>query len=262
MSNSNEIRIAMIGDIVGKPGRKIIKKRLDDIRQENQIDVIIANGENSAGGLSITPEIADELFDSGIDIITTGNHVWNNRNIIEKLEKDPRLLRPANYPEDAPGSGMYTTNAASLKLTIINLQGRIEMQPIDCPFRKFDTLYEKINDETDIIIVDFHAEATSEKRAFGWYLDGRASSVCGTHTHVQTADNEILPGGTAYISDIGMTGSFNSVIGMNKEKSIENFITQTRIKFEVASGDNRVNGVIITFSSEGKTLSIDRLVVK
>lgn len=262
MTRNNEIRIAVIGDIVGKPGRKIIKKKLDDIRHENNIDVIIANGENAAGGLSITPEIADELFDSGIDIITTGNHVWNNRNIIEKLESDQRLLRPANYPDDAPGRGMFTTSAVSLRLTVMNLQGRIEMQPIDCPFRKFDDLYEKIKNDTDIIIVDFHAEATSEKKAFGWYLDGRASAVCGTHTHVQTADNEILPGGTAYISDIGMTGSFNSVIGMNKEKSIENFLKQTRVKFEVASGDSRINGVVITFSPEGKTLAIDRLVVK
>ncbi len=262
MDNNNEIKILMIGDIVGKPGRKIIKNKLADISQTYKINTVVANGENSAGGLSITPDIASELFDCGVDVITTGNHVWNNKSITDMLEKEPRLLRPANYPEGAPGSGIYTFGDASPKITVMNLQGRVEMQPIDCPFRKFDQLYSNISDEKHIIIVDFHAEATSEKKAFGWYLDGRASAVCGTHTHVQTADNEILPGGTAYISDIGMTGSFNSVIGMNKEKSIDNFLNQTRIRFEVATGDNRINGVILTFSPEGKTLGIERLVIK
>lgn len=262
MTNNNEINILMIGDIVGKPGRKIIKNKLADISKSYKINTIIANGENSAGGLSITPDIASELFDCGVDVITTGNHVWNNKSITEMLENEPRLLRPANYPDGAPGSGIYTLNNTSPKISVMNLQGRVEMQPIDCPFKKFDQLYINIVDEKHIIIVDFHAEATSEKKAFGWYLDGRASAVCGTHTHVQTADNEILPGGTAYISDIGMTGSFNSVIGMNKEKSIENFLNQTRIRFEVATGDNRINGVILTFSPEGKTLGIERLVVK
>ncbi|MFW5751897.1 MAG: TIGR00282 family metallophosphoesterase [bacterium] len=252
----------MIGDIVGKPGRKIIKNRLADISKSHKINKVIANGENSAGGLSITPDVASELFDCGVDVITTGNHVWNNKSINDMLDNEPRLLRPANYPEGAPGSGIFTFSNMSPKISVMNLQGRVEMQPIDCPFRKFDQLYNNLDDKNDIIIVDFHAEASSEKKAFGWYLDGRASAVCGTHTHVQTADNEILPGGTAYISDIGMTGSFNSVIGMNKEKSIDNFLNQTRIRFEVATGDNRINGVILTFSLEGKTLGIERLVVK
>jgi metallophosphoesterase (TIGR00282 family) len=258
----DSINILAIGDIVGRPGRDLVRDRLPEIVDHYRIDVVIANGENAAGGMSITPETAQEILSWGADVITTGNHVWNSKEISLFIGQEPRLLRPANYPEGVPGKGYFILTAAGFRVCVINLMGRLLMNPIDCPFRKFDALHGALKGEADVFVVDFHAEATSEKQAFGWYADGRATAVYGTHTHVQTADERILPGGTGYISDIGMTGSFNSVIGMDKKKSIERFLTFTKLKYDVASGSNKLNGVVITAGKGGKTRSMTRIVVE
>ncbi len=256
----NTVNILLIGDIVGKPGRGIVKNYLNEICREYSVDCVIANCENAAGGMSITPEIAQELFSYGIHVLTTGNHIFNNRTIIKLLETNTKLLLPANFPQGVPGSRYTIITMNNLNIAVVSLMGRINMEPIDCPFITFNTLYEEIKHKSNIIIVDFHAEATSEKKAFGWFADGRATAVCGTHTHVQTADETILPNGTAYISDVGMTGPFDSVIGMDKESSIHNFVYHTRIKFKVAQNDPKLNAVLITCNSQGKAESITRIV--
>lgn len=254
------IKVLFIGDIVGKPGRAIIKNYLNDICQEYSIGLVIANCENAAGGMSITPEIANELFSYGIHVLTTGNHIFNNRNSIQLLETNPHFLRPANFPDGVPGTGFTTLTINNVTITVINLIGRIGMEPVDCPFIKFNTIYETIQSTSDLIFIDFHAEATSEKKAFGWFVDGKATAVCGTHTHVQTADECILPHGTAYITDVGMTGPFDSVIGMDKDSSIHNFIYHTRIKFKVANDDPKLNAVVITCNNVSKAVNIQRII--
>lgn len=254
------INILAIGDIVGKAGREIIRSKIPEIKKTFDINLIIANGENAAGGISITPPVVDELLSQGIDVITTGNHIWGNKDIELIIDKEIRLIRPANFPPGTKGKGYYFKNVDDLRICIINLMGRINMQPIDCPFRKFDEIYNSVFNDADIIVVDFHAEATAEKRAFGWYVNGRASAVFGTHTHVQTADEEILPGGTGYITDAGMTGSFNSVIGMDKEKSIDRFLTFTKVKYDVATGNEKMNAVIFQINRNGITEKVERVV--
>jgi len=256
---SSFINILAIGDIVGKPGRGIVAQLLPEIKETYNIDFIIANGENVSGGFSITPKNASVLLSYGIDLITSGNHIWQNKKILEIIDIEPRLIRPANYPEGVPGKGYYIKNVGDISICVINLIGRLTLVTVDCPFRKFDEIYNSVDKNVDLIIVDFHAEATSEKQALGWYVDGRASVLFGTHTHVQTADERILPGGTGYITDIGMTGSFNSVIGMNKKMSIKNFLTQSRVKQEVASGDAMLNGAVFTIDKNGKTINVKRI---
>jgi metallophosphoesterase (TIGR00282 family) len=262
MQNSagSTIVILTVGDIVGRPGRDVLKDRLQGIIDTRRADLVIANGENSAGGKSITPDILRELLSIGVDVVTTGNHVWDNKEVLKILDSEPALLRPANYPDGVKGHGWHIVDRKGIRICVINLQGRLFMEPIDCPFRKFDALYDELKDRADIFMVDFHAEATSEKRAFGWHVDGRASAVFGTHTHVQTADEEILPGGTGYITDIGMTGSFNSVIGITKEYSVQRFLTFTRVKFEVAEGNRKINAALFEIDRGGKTGRIERII--
>ena len=254
------IKILAVGDVVGRPGRQVLKDKLQGIIDTHRIGMVIVNGENSAGGKSITPDIAQEFFAAGVDIITTGNHIWDNSEALKILDSESRLLRPANYPLGLKGHGHAIIERKGIRICVINLQGRLFMEPLDCPFRKFDAIYAEVKDRADIIIVDLHAEATSEKRAFGWHVDGRASVVFGTHTHVMTADEEILPGGTGFITDLGMTGSFNSVIGINKENSVKRFLTFTRVKFEVAEGNCKVNAAVFEVNREGKTESITRII--
>lgn len=254
------VRVLAIGDIVGRSGRNILNRKLQGISIQHKIDLVIANGENASGGRAITPNSVRDLFSMGVNIITTGNHVWDNNEILKIINNETQLLRPANYPEGADGYGFYVYDYKGIKICVINLMGRVQMTPIDCPFRKFDEIYSDLKDMADIIIVDFHAEATSEKKAFGWYVDGRASAVFGTHTHVQTSDEEILPGGTGYITDIGMTGAFDSVIGMDKKISIQRFLTQTKVKFEVATGNLKINGVVLDINVNGKTDNIYRII--
>jgi len=258
---AKKIKFFVVGDIIGKPGRNYLASKLRGFSEIKGVDVVIANGENAAGGFSLTTKVVEELFGAGVNIITSGNHIWDNRDILKIIDSEPKLLRPANYPEGVPGQGVCLYNYQGLKIGVINLLGRVQMVPIDCPFRKFDEIYNRISEETDIIIVDFHAEATAEKRAFGWYVVGRASLVYGTHTHVQTADEEILLGKTAYITDIGMTGPFDSVIGMKKDDSIRKFLTQQKVKFEVAEKNIKINGVLVEIDKSGVAINIERVVI-
>ncbi len=255
----NAINILAVGDIVGRPGRRAIRDRLQDLVKAYSVDLVVANGENAAHGRGISPEITRELFSYGIHVITTGNHIWNNKSIMSMLGSESRLLRPANYPVGVEGYGHCVVRAREHRVCVINLQGRVYMGPLDCPFRKFDEIYERLKHDTRIFIVDFHAEATSEKRALGWYVDGRASALFGTHTHIQTADEVIQPLGTAYITDIGMTGSVDSVIGMNKDVSIRNFLMHTRESHEVAKGEATICGAVFSISPEGKALKVERV---
>ncbi len=256
------LNILVIGDVVGKPGRQIIRDKLPGMILKEGIDMVIINGENSAGGTSITASTTEELLSFGADVITTGNHIWDNRDIETIIDTEPRLLRPANFPEGVRGRGHAIVTVKDIQVCVINLMGRLFMLPLDCPFRKFDAMYSAARNDADIFIVDFHAEATSEKQAFGWYADGRASAVFGTHTHVQTADERILPGGTAYITDIGMTGSFNSVIGMEREKSVERFLKFTKLKYDVATGNIKLNGILLRITDSGKAESISRIIIE
>ncbi|MBN1298214.1 MAG: TIGR00282 family metallophosphoesterase [Actinobacteria bacterium] len=257
------MKILFLGDIIGNPGRACVINELPWLIKNNDIDMVIANGENSAGGFGINPKVADILFGCGIDVLTSGNHIYNKKEIYEYIEYEGRLLKPANFPPLTPGNGYCIFSSGKTngtKTAVINICGRVFMENLDCPFRKMDELLEEIKSITPVIIVDFHAEATSEKVAMGWYLDGRVSAVIGTHTHVQTADERILPKGTAYISDSGMVGPRDSVIGVKKELIIDKFLKMMPQKFVVAENDNWVNGVIIEIDEkDGHAKSIERL---
>ncbi|NLW46598.1 MAG: TIGR00282 family metallophosphoesterase [Firmicutes bacterium] len=254
------LKILFIGDIVGKPGRKILKSCLKEIIAAEETDLVIANGENAAGGFGITYEVSQEIFSAGVDLITLGNHTWDNREISRVLEEEPRVVRPANYPEGTPGQGYYITETAKgILVGVANLLGQVFLEPLQCPFRIADEVITKIKRKTDIIIFDIHAETTSEKMALGWYLDGRVTAVLGTHTHIPTADERILPKGTGYITDVGMTGPFNSVLGINPEIVITKFLTKRPVRFEVASGPVKLDGVIFEVNEHGYTTSIKRI---
>ena len=258
------MKVLFLGDVIGKPGRNALRKKLDHIIRQNEADMVIANGENSAGGIGISIKTCKSLFESSIDVVTTGNHVFKKREIYDFLDKEPGLLKPANYPPDTPGRGynIYEIEKlGGLKIAVINLCGRVFIDNFDCPFRTVNRILEHIGEETPIIIVDMHAEATSEKVAMGWFLNGRVSAVIGTHTHIQTADERILPGGTtAYITDVGMVGSRDSVIGVKKENIIEKFITGMPQKFTVAKNDIWINGAVIDIDEKsGKAREIKRI---
>jgi metallophosphoesterase (TIGR00282 family) len=254
------MRILFIGDIVGSPGREVLTKHLAEIVARERADLVIINGENSAAGFGITPKIADELFALGADVITGGNHSWDKKEIQEYIPNEPRLLRPANFPK-SPGRGLYVgTSRGGVRFAVLNLQGRVFMAPLDCPFRTADAELAKIPPDVKIIFVDMHAEATSEKQAMGWYLDGRVSVVVGTHTHVATADERVLPNGTAFITDVGMTGPHESVIGMDRGAMVKRFLDSMPTKFEVAIGDVRINGIIADIDdATGRARSITRV---
>ncbi len=254
------MNILFIGDIVGKAGRKVVADHLADLASARSADLVIANGENAAGGFGITPRLAQELLARGIDVLTSGNHIWDRREIFDYFKEEPRLLRPANFPS-GPGEGIYQgTTKAGVEYLVMNLQGRVFMANTDCPFRAADRLLEKLPATCKIRIVDMHAEATSEKVAMGWYLDGRVTAVLGTHTHIATADERVLPGGTAYITDVGMTGPYDSVIGITKETILDRFLTQMPARFEAAEGDPRLSAVLIRADAEaGRALGIERL---
>ncbi len=256
------MKVLFIGDIVGKTGRLAVKNLLPLVVDKYKVDFVIANGENAAGGFGITEKVAKELFDYGIHILTSGNHIWDKKESIPYIGKEDRLIRPLNYPPGVPGFGSTTYTVRDKKIGIINLSGRVFMSTIDCPFRIGIAEIEKLRKETNIIIVDFHAEATSEKMAFGLFVDGMVSAVIGTHTHVQTADEKILPGGTAYITDVGMTGPANSVIGIDKVQIIERFIYQIPKKFETASGSGILSAVVIEIDdNSGRAAAIQRLLL-
>ncbi len=252
-------RVLLIGDIIGRSGRDALRRLLPVLRDKYRPAFVVVNGENAAGGVGLTEEVGRELF-SMADDVTSGNHIWDKKEGILFMEKQPRVIRPANYPPPAPGKGsIVVTGPDGLKLGVLNLQGRVFMEPIDDPFRTADAAIEELRKETLNIIVDLHAEATSEKVALGFYLDGRVSAVVGTHTHVPTADERVLPGGTAYITDLGMAGSRNSVIGIRKEQAIQKFLTSRPIRFEPDKGGSFLSGVAVEIDPEtGKALSIVR----
>ena len=257
------MRILFVADVIGSPGRRAVKGLLRLVRDRVGAEAVVLNGENSAGGFGITPEIARELFDLGVDVITTGNHVWDKQEILSYLDQEPRLLRPANYPAGNPGSGSIVVSVGSTRLAVLNLQGRVFMPTIDDPYQVVERLLEGLKGEADVIVIDFHAEATSEKQAFSRYLDGRVSAVVGTHTHVQTADERILPRGTAAITDLGMTGGLDGVIGMKAEISIQRQLLQARgERMQPADGDLHLQGVVVDLDpATGHARSIERVSV-
>ena len=253
------MRLLFIGDVVGKPGRKALRELLPSLRNEFNVDIILANVENAAGGAGVTPKVLDEILNYGVHVMTGGNHIWDKKEIFKHINKYPTLVRPANYPPGVPGNGFveYTTETG-ITITVINLMGRLFIKNLDCPFRKFDEIFEK--NKNNIVIVDFHAETTAEKQAFGYYVSGRASLVVGTHTHVQTADEQILPGGTGYITDLGMTGGLRGVIGIKSELAIQRFITQLPVKYEPSKEAIGLEGIFAEIDSlTGKTVKIERI---
>ncbi|MEN6370560.1 MAG: TIGR00282 family metallophosphoesterase [Armatimonadota bacterium] len=257
------LRILMLGDVVGRPGRTAVSRHLPRLIEEHQPEIVIANGENAAGGLGINKGTAVPLFDAGVNVITLGNHVWTQQGMNELLGSEPRIIRPANLPPGLPGRGfgVFKTKDGN-KIGVMNLLGRTFMEPVDDPFRATDAIVREIQRETPVIVVDIHAEATSEKAAIAWYLDGRVSAVLGTHTHIPTCDERVLPGGTAFLTDIGMVGPRDSILGMKVDVVVERFRTQVKQKFEVASGPAILSGVIIDVDNQtGRASSISRVSV-
>lgn len=256
------MKILFIGDVVGSPGRKMVDKYLPILKKKYKPIITIVNGENAAGGKGITQKIYKGFLEAGAHVITMGNHTWDNREIFEFIDEANWLIRPANLPENNPGKGYVIVTVNSVKIAVINLIGRTFLPPSDCPFQKAEQLLEEIRKITSIIFVDFHGEATSEKQAMGWFLDGKVTAVVGTHTHVQTADNRILPRGTAYITDAGMTGPYDGILGIDRNIIINRFLTNLPARFEVASGREQLNGVIITVDEKtGLAKQIDKIYI-
>ena len=252
------MRVLMIGDVIGKPGRDAVESLVPSLRREFSIDLVIANGENTAGGFGLTPDTVSDLLDSDVDVITSGNHVWRQKEIIPFLNEEWPLIRPANYPPGTPGRGYIRLGSTA----VLNLMGRVFMNTLDCPFRTADQILQEMTgvNPPKTIIVDFHAEATSEKQAMGWYLDGRVSAVLGTHTHVATADARVLPGGTAFVTDVGMTGPYNSVIGSDIDSVLEGFLTQMPRRLQVARPPAILNSVLLDIDDEtGAATGIQRV---
>jgi hypothetical protein len=254
------MKVLMVGDVVGEAGCRAMAEHLPRIRAEHGIDLVIANVENAAGGFGVTPDLARRFLAQGVDVLTTGNHVWDRMEIADFIAQERRLLRPANFPADTPGRGHVVIEVASRRVAVVNLMGRVGMSPIDCPFRKADEVLADLRRETPIALVDMHAESTAESVAMGYHLDGRVSAVAGTHRHVQTADETILPGGTAYITDLGMTGPIESVLGLRPELMIRRLMSQMPVRLEVAAGRAAIHGAIITLDAEtGRARAISRL---
>ena len=255
------MKLLFIGDIVGKVGRNTVRATLPGLADQYKPDMVIANGENIAGGFGLTVSLVNDLYDMGVQVVTTGNHVWDKKDFVSYISKDNRVLRPANFAPGVPGYGSIIYRLSDgTKVAVLNLSGRVFMANVDCPFRKAQSEIEALERETNIIIIDFHAEATSEKIAFGYFVDGKASAVIGTHTHVQTADERILPRGTAYITDAGMAGPFDSVLGRRVENVLERFLSCVPVRFEVASGNVQMHGVVIDIDEKtGNARSISRI---
>ena len=255
------MRILFIGDIVGKPGREVVRKAIPILVEHHAIDIVIANVENAAGGMGITRDVAESIRDIGVQVMTSGNHIWDKKEALDYIQLEPRLLRPANYPNGVPGRGHYVAHGKNHgPVAVINVMGRVFMNPLDNPFHVINEEIEAIRQDAQIVIVDFHAEATSEKLAMGWYLDGDVTAVVGTHTHVQTADERILPKGTAYITDVGMTGPHDSIIGVERGPVLDRFLNGRPSRFETASTNPRLNAVVIASDpSNGRASKIERV---
>ncbi|MCP8969070.1 TIGR00282 family metallophosphoesterase [Ectobacillus ponti] len=256
------MRILFVGDVVGSPGRQMIQEYVPKLKKKYSPTLTVINGENAAAGKGITEAIYRGFLEIGAQAVTLGNHAWDNRGIFEFVEEAKYLVRPANFPEGTPGKGMIFINSNGVEVAIINLQGRTFLPPLDCPFKKLDALIAEAKKRTNIIFVDFHAEATSEKQALGWYADGRVTAVVGTHTHVQTADNRILPAGTAYITDVGMTGPYDGILGVDREAVLKKFLTGLPVRFEVTSGRTQLSAVLIDVEpATGRAKKIQRILI-
>jgi 2',3'-cyclic-nucleotide 2'-phosphodiesterase len=253
------VNVLFFGDVCGKPGRRGLAEALPRLRDRYRSDLVIANGENAAGGVGITERTANGLFDAGVDVITTGNHVYRHREVYGFLDSNERIIRPANYPAANPGRGHTIIEAGGRRVVVINLSGVVMLKVARSPFVEIDAILDRIAGDFDVAIVDFHAEITSEKVAMGWYLDGRVAAVIGTHTHVPTADGRVLPGGTAHISDVGMTGSRNGVLGARRDQVLEAFITQMPVRFDGAEGDVWVNAAAVEVGDDGLAASIEQI---
>ena len=254
------MNILMVGDVFGEPGRAALARLLPRLRQEHAIDFCVVNVENAAGGFGVTPPMARLFLEQGADVMTSGNHIWDKKEIVGYIAKENLLLRPANFPAGTPGAGSITVKCGPHKIAVLNLMGRVFMLPIDCPFQKADEVVPELRKDTPIVLVDMHCEATSESQAMGWYLDGRVSAVVGTHRHVQTADERVLPGGTAYITDLGMTGPTDGVIGVDRDLILQKFLSQMPVRFEPAKGPAALHGVVIVVDPDtGRASDIRRL---
>lgn len=260
---SSTVRLLFVGDVIGKPGRRALQRSIHGLVETHRIDFTIVNVENSAGGIGVTPDVLRELSALPIDCYSSGNHIWDKREGLPLLDKEPKLLRPANYPKGNPGHGIYVGETASgVKVATINLEGLVFMKNLDSPFHTVDRLLEELDDEVKVILVDFHAEATSEKQAMGFYLDGRVSAVFGTHTHVPTADDRILPQGTAFITDVGMTGPYEGIIGFRVDKVLQRFELQRNVSLEVAKRDLRLAGAVVEVdTATGRAIRLERLLI-
>lgn len=256
------MRLLFIGDVVGGIGRRTLAALLPGLLEAHQPDFVVVNGENAAGGVGITEKTARELLELGADAITLGNHAYRHRNVYDFLDREDRIVRPANYPRGSPGRGHTLLEQGGVRLGVVNLSGMVFMQAMRSPFSEVDALLAELRDETDAVLVDMHAEATSEKVAMGWHLDGRATACLGTHTHVPTADARLLPGGTAYVTDVGMTGPHGGVIGVKREQALERFLTLTQVRFETASDDPWLNAVLVEADGEGRATSIEQLLLR
>ena len=255
------MKLLFVGDIVGSPGRHAVESLLPGLRERHEPDFVVVNGENSAGGLGITSKIARGLYDAGVDAITLGNHTYRHAEVYDFLDNDERIVRPANYPKGNPGRGHTVVESDGVRLAVVNLSGAVFLDVARSPFPEIDAILQELRGKADHVLVDFHAEATSEKVAMGWYLDGRVTACVGTHTHVPTADARVLPGGTAYITDVGMTGPRGGVIGVQKELAIERFLTQMPVKFETAADDPWLNAVLIEADDSGRATSIEQVLL-
>jgi 2',3'-cyclic-nucleotide 2'-phosphodiesterase len=255
------MRVLFIGDVVGSPGRRGLERTMPKLREQHSPDLVVVNGENSAGGLGITEGTADDLFAAGADVITTGNHVYRHREAYEFLDRAERVVRPANYLHSNPGRGHTVVEVGDRKVAVVNLSGTVQLKAARSPFAEVDSILERLEGEADAVIVDFHAEVTSEKVAMGWHLDGRVAAVLGTHTHVPTADGRVLPGGTAYLSDAGMTGSRAGVIGVKRDQALQAFVTQMPVRFETAEEDVWVMGAAIEIGPNGLAQSIEQVLL-
>jgi len=255
------MKIMAVGDVVGKCGRRVFLKYTKKLKTEKNIDIVIVNGENAAGGKGLTKPVLSELYGAGADVVTSGNHIWDKKEVLSFIDREPYLIRPANYPGNAPGKGYCIYPFKAKNIAVINLSGRVFFDALDDPFQKADEILDEIKNEADIIIVDFHAEATSEKLALAHYLSGRVTALVGTHTHVQTADERIIEGNTAYITDLGMTGPIDSILGVKKEIIIEKFLTARPVKFDIAEGRGVYSAAIIEIDNNNIAKNIDRVLI-
>jgi 2',3'-cyclic-nucleotide 2'-phosphodiesterase len=261
LAESLTVKLLFVGDVVGGIGRRTLAALLPGIRDAHKPDFVIVNGENSAGGVGITEKTARDLFETGADAITLGNHAYRHREVYDYLDREERIVRPANYPKGSPGRGYTVVEKNGMRLGVLNVSGLVFLQAVRSPFAEVDSALAELRGRTDAVLVDMHAEATSEKVAMGWYLDGRVSACVGTHTHVPTADARVLPGGTAYITDVGMTGPLGGVIGVKREQALERFVKLTNVRFETADEDPWLNAVLIDVDGEGRATAIEQLLL-